>query len=502
MKNQKGITLIALIITIIVMLILVGVTVNVALNGGLFNTANEATTKTEKETIYDQIVGAMELNNNGNVNVKGTYDAVVDIFGEDKVEPTNPTTVEEDTAEVTFTVEANRGTYTYKITGETVAIEQEDEEGEVPTLTESYLLESNYTLAVGTRTITIPEGFGVVDTIGDGEVLIDDVAKYESYITANLDNGIVVQDELQNQFVWIPVPEINDMVMCQSAETVPEGETDGTCNIELDGDILKCTKHNSEALAGRLYADTTIGLSGENFNADLTGQTYNVTSGYREPANLTGTSTLSEIDVGTTGVLPGTYKYDSQEMFTVYGGGDYSDTMYQTEFNSMAKSVALNGGFYVGRYETGGFNEAKVVSKPDRGLNEGGDINSATWYKMYKMQKEFGNDSVGSSMIWGCQYDQVMKFVDGKLDGNEKTFNVTTGDDSRHSNSATTGTGNTSADFVANIYDLEGNEFEWSLEGRDTVYRVCRGGNFSIEIPASSRVSCNINGSRLTLYVQ
>lgn len=41
-NKNKGITLIALIITIIVMLILVGVTVNVALNGGLFSTAKRA----------------------------------------------------------------------------------------------------------------------------------------------------------------------------------------------------------------------------------------------------------------------------------------------------------------------------------------------------------------------------------------------------------------------------------------------------------------------------
>ena len=41
-KRNKGITLIALIITIIVMLILVGVTINVAMSGGLFTTAKEA----------------------------------------------------------------------------------------------------------------------------------------------------------------------------------------------------------------------------------------------------------------------------------------------------------------------------------------------------------------------------------------------------------------------------------------------------------------------------
>ena len=45
LKREKGITLIALIITIIVMLILVGVTINVALNGGLFSKAEDATIK-------------------------------------------------------------------------------------------------------------------------------------------------------------------------------------------------------------------------------------------------------------------------------------------------------------------------------------------------------------------------------------------------------------------------------------------------------------------------
>jgi len=49
MKNQKGITLIALVITIIVMLILVAVSISVALNGGLFQHAKNAKTQTETE---------------------------------------------------------------------------------------------------------------------------------------------------------------------------------------------------------------------------------------------------------------------------------------------------------------------------------------------------------------------------------------------------------------------------------------------------------------------
>ena len=63
--SQKGITLIALIITIIVMLILVGVTINVALNGGLFQKAETATYQTEASLVKEQleIAKAIELAN-------------------------------------------------------------------------------------------------------------------------------------------------------------------------------------------------------------------------------------------------------------------------------------------------------------------------------------------------------------------------------------------------------------------------------------------------------
>ena len=71
MKKQKGITLIALVITIIVMLILVGITISVSLNGGLFTTAKEATGETqiaqEKEELLMAALGA--LNENGKVDI-------------------------------------------------------------------------------------------------------------------------------------------------------------------------------------------------------------------------------------------------------------------------------------------------------------------------------------------------------------------------------------------------------------------------------------------------
>lgn len=80
MKKMRGITLIALIITIIVMLILVGVTVTTAINGGLFKQAQKAKTRHEEEYIKEQIQIALvssiderlieyEYGTGGNVNL-------------------------------------------------------------------------------------------------------------------------------------------------------------------------------------------------------------------------------------------------------------------------------------------------------------------------------------------------------------------------------------------------------------------------------------------------
>lgn len=388
-KKQKGITLIALIITIIVMLILVGVSVTVALNGGLFSTAKKAKGDTQTELDKEQTLAS------GIVEIDGVwYDSMEDYVnnkpGLDLPEGWSKT-----------------------------AKPAEWDNDKIAAITD------------GTNTLPLPEGYTVSEEEGEYTV----------------SGGLVIKDreEIPNEFVWIPVPQISKMVMCQ---------THGA-SVTLTDNLQCPTCLANTKLAGKLYATST----GENFNENQTGQTYNASGLRGEPAVLSS--------------------YDTQSYFTQYGGGTYSgNDMYQKEFDAMAKSVATYGGFYVGRYETGGFNEDKVVSKPDRGMNGDGDINNTNWYKMYRMQKEFAKDSevVASTMMWGSQYDQVMLFVDGKLDGTgQKAFNVNTRSSNRHSGNRATGTGNVIVDKVANIYDLEGNMYEWTLEADNTNYRVFRG---------------------------
>lgn len=121
LKNEKGITLIALIITIIVMVILIVVTINIALNGGLFTKASNAAVETEKRAILEQIIALAEWDNNGKINVKATVDNVKEEFGADKVS-TTPNPVANGATSAIVTITGKHGEYNYKITTSEISI--------------------------------------------------------------------------------------------------------------------------------------------------------------------------------------------------------------------------------------------------------------------------------------------------------------------------------------------------------------------------------------------
>ena len=122
--KEKGITLIALIITIIVMLILVAVTISVALNGGLFEKARNAAEQTQleanKESLQHAIISAMGI------------DGVI-----------NFTELNNEAENLGFTVKASRvygkDGYIYKV-NKTTGIITVEKAIEVPADLETYLL--------------------------------------------------------------------------------------------------------------------------------------------------------------------------------------------------------------------------------------------------------------------------------------------------------------------------------------------------------------------------
>ena len=74
LNKQKGITLIALVITITVMLILVAVTINMAINGGLFEKAGQATGNTRNAMNAEQALSS------GQITIDGITYASIDDY--------------------------------------------------------------------------------------------------------------------------------------------------------------------------------------------------------------------------------------------------------------------------------------------------------------------------------------------------------------------------------------------------------------------------------------
>ena len=171
-------------------------------------------------------------------------------------------------------------------------------------------------------------------------------------------------------------------------------------------------------------------------------------------------------------------------------------------------AVLKYNGFYISRYETG-IENSKPVSKQNVAV-----YTDKTQTEFKTIGKDMYGDSsnyVKSAMCSGIQWDMVMKFVDKKIDGNKNTYDVRTYNSTRHTGGKTEA-GKNLADKVQNIYDLEGNCFEYVAEKNNTITRspfVCRGGycnDFSsggASTRFSSDDSAHSNGTfRPALYVE
>ena len=88
MKKNGGITLIALVITIVLMLILASITINVAINGGMFGYAQKAIDDTEiaseKETLTQASILAVAEDKRGKLSKEDFQKKLDKIAGEEK----------------------------------------------------------------------------------------------------------------------------------------------------------------------------------------------------------------------------------------------------------------------------------------------------------------------------------------------------------------------------------------------------------------------------------
>ena len=193
----------------------------------------------------------------------------------------------------------------------------------------------------------------------------------------------------------------------------------------------------------------------------------------------------------------------------------------------MVESVIKYKGFYVGRYET---SLNGTVAQSTSGVTP---MNSTNWFRMYENSLIYSssNTSLGvqSEMIWGCQWDAMLKFILAGTESSHVTstsnaphdyYDAESGYEAGYFENAPYRTGGTNYsedytgsveynDKASNIYDLEGNVRERTQEAYDIFYRVIRGGRYSsrygspsVRIDETPTFPESHIGSRMTLYIK
>ena len=271
------------------------------------------------------------------------------------------------------------------------------------------------------RTAPIPVGYTVSqiageNTIAGGLVIYQTTTPITG--TANSASHISAM-ETYNQYVWIPVDNINDMVMCKkNGQTGTEGKT--VCNLQLQGEELVCTTHgyttatelteeniDTTGLAGRLYAveatakqdiisrappPTTIYQTNMQFTESTKStQTFTKDSGYREPDIVADYDQNGSNYLQVAGIVDKTAASLKQQL--------------NEDYIEMAKSVAKYGGFYIARYEAGENGASKknqdvLTASTSSGTN---CLAGNTWYGLYNILRNktgVNTNVVKSHMVW------------------------------------------------------------------------------------------------------
>ena len=439
-KSSKGVTLIALVITIIVLLILAGVSIAMLTgDNGILTQAKEAKEANIAGTEKEQIKLAMQ-----SLKMKKQADNVSTIVTADELQnqliadgAKNVTVEAGENGSLVVKYADSKNQYTVNQNGEI------GENGQTPGGPDKPGTETGGTLPSTADTKPfLPTGATVVEK--------------------DLSKGVVIKDSNGNYWTWIEVPKTIYENTAYNGGTAPTSSTD--------------------------YAkiESTMQKYAEDYRGSYTDEWYS----------------------------------EAQHGFA-------SADKYNEHKKAMLKSVYENGGFYIGKYEVGTetLRTTKDVPLTTPVIKEGAyPYNYVTNKQAQEKSKELATGGKTTSLMFGIQWDLVLKHIENKNgktqaelkndsttwgNYNNAEFEITKGKYSTNYGNTFTEvkgtypkprssvlltTGATERNSVLNIYDLAGNEFEWTLEKSTTANSpsVSRGGHYNSDgsnDPASYRTS-------------
>lgn len=331
---------------------------------------------------------------------------------------------------------------------------------------EKYDIQAQYKDKEG-NIATIPQNFKVCKT--NGKNLISE--------------GLVIQDEQFNTYVWIPVPkniysDENYIINNNGKKVTVDTDYNGIYNI-LNEYSKKYSKEN--------YLDKWYAQDGD---IVVTEDTENLTSYQKSLTNGCGLSFDEYINLR----------------------------------NTMLKSIYNNGGFWISQFEIGTTtHEVSIVNKSVTSQKDMYVYNSLTCAQAQSLVKKIKPEQSNGSLLFGIQWNLVCKFIEensnktnSQLNEDSSTFgnykassfivnnakfsedNGLNYDNINNSFNKTSNspilftTGASDKNCVLNIFDFAGNVEEFTLcQCIDTNSKVCtRGGSYLDFTKAISSYNC------------
>ena len=429
-RLEKGITLIALVITIIVLLILAGVTISMLTgDNGILKQATSAKDTTDKSEFEEQVklaVMASKVNDKGAIDLTTLEAEIGKIKGteitKNGTENNLPWTVKKGSYEVTITEDGN-----------TSNIEKDNDDDVMENAKKA-----------------MPTG-GTIDK------------------NTNAKTGIVMIDSNQNEWVWIEVPATvfasatsstdydnikADLIAYASDYRSSSSYTDtwyNGCGLEQEEYITKY-----QIMLSSIY--TNKGFYIGRYEAGIAGSDENTSLARYSRTEITS---ISPKAVSKKDMIPYNWVYcsDAQELANgMSTGNKTSSLLFGIQWDLACKFLEVKG------------NWDTTTNTTQYYIKE----NSTSW-------GNYNNSTFTINSAKAKKYNSSNKSYDG-ITGNKSS-----------SNSILLTTGASEQNKKMNIYDFAGNEWEWTLEMATYTNNPCsnRGGNCNdYGIQRSSFLSC------------
>ena len=389
-KANRGITLIALVITMIVLLILAGVTIaTLTGDNGLLTKAGDARNTSEKagekERIQMEVAGAYDT--------RGRLDATKIV---ENIEKNIGATAEATSNSFPVKVTYNNG-HKYQVASDGSIMISVNAGDTAPS-------DSNAVYSSGDFTAIIPAGFTVSDVEGEKEI----------------ETGLVIRDDLGNEFVWIPVgiPWKSD-----SSRTIMLGRYVFDSNGNIDETLSKVNPQDQikQSLSSSTY-----------YTEGLKNSTTNNTHAKDIEDFLTKTNTAGGFWIGryearTTSKTSRTSNNDTLTSVTEKPENSIYNYILQADAAAKAREM----------YNTNNYFESDL-------------INSYAWDTATLFLQEYDNRiyNIDTNSNYKGKYSKQTRLSEG-LKG--------TG-----TNASTVAESN--KDKICNVYDMADNCWEWSTE--------------------------------------